>query len=153
MCTSGSGGGPGPSVPGCNLRQCTNGRERSRGPGATRVTSRSRGLLLRWALHGLHCRVPVEARHMLRIGLPPLPLSRHGSRSESSCLILSLRFHPGQSRPRRNHRRRVLRVAHRDRLLLVPRRSRALPLIAPLHPGFQPRPCGLPSAHSPAAPG
>ncbi len=51
-------------------------------PTAPAPPARPRGLLLRRPLHGLYRRVPAEARNMLRIRLPPLPLSRHAKRIE-----------------------------------------------------------------------
>jgi hypothetical protein len=137
-----------------SLRQCGNGRERSPGASNPRATSRSGRLLLRWSLHGLYRCLSIETRHMLRIGLPALPLSRHGSRPKPVHLTLPLRFHPGQALLQKNHQCTLRLSALRAPLPpLLPCHSRALEPIAPLCQAFQLPPRHLPSARFPAVPG
>ena len=143
-----------PSLHQIGLRQFENGRERFPGAAKPRARPRSSGLLFRWPLHGLHRSLSAQARHVLRIRLPALPLSRHGSRSKSVRLSQPLRFHPRQALPRENRQHppwKFLQPEFRSLLPLL--RSLALPPIAPPRRAFQLQVLHFPSARPPPAPG
>src|ERR1700722_13061974 len=99
------------------LRKYWNGWECSLEADSPRT--RSRGFLLRWPLPGLYRRVPAEARNLLRIGLPPLPLSRHGKGPKPSRLTV-VRFHPEQNPLERSQKFPLPQIANREMQPLRP---------------------------------
>jgi len=65
-----------------SLRQCRNGWERYPGAASSRATPGSGRLLFWRPVHGLHCRIPVEAGNLLWIRLQTLSLSRYAQRQK-----------------------------------------------------------------------
>jgi len=72
----------------------TRTRSRRLGIPGERSTCLRWRLLLRRSVHGVHCRLPAQARYLLRLRLPSLPLPRNRSRPQPSDLRIDPRPRP-----------------------------------------------------------